>query len=104
MTALNGTRMARQYAVSVTGGRDTDLIEAGINGPSWDATPTWVEKGLPEGDRIEHTERLRGGWTSEMRRLHIIGPRGERSLVLRSFVKPFYLQHAEGLLTREADI
>ncbi|MFI6602747.1 phosphotransferase family protein [Nonomuraea sp. NPDC050536] len=88
----------------MTGGRDTDLIEAAINGPSWDATRAWVEKGLPEGDRIAHVERLRGGWTSEMRRLHIIGRRGERSLVLRSFVKPFYRQHAEGLLTREADI
>lgn len=32
------------------------------------------------------------------------GRGGQRSLVLRSFVKPFYLRHAEGLLTREAAI
>ncbi|NUR87873.1 MAG: aminoglycoside phosphotransferase family protein [Nonomuraea sp.] len=64
-------------------------------------TLAWVEKHLPDGDRIDRVERLRGGWTSEMRRLHITGG---RSLVLRSFVKPFYRRHAEGLLTREADI
>ncbi|MCG5213529.1 aminoglycoside phosphotransferase family protein [Streptosporangium sp. KLBMP 9127] len=85
--------------------RDTDLVQVGIiDGPSWAATRSWVEKGLPEGDRIEHVERLRGGWTSEMRRLNIVGPHGARSLVLRSFVKLFYRQHAEGLLSREADI
>ncbi|TFV34197.1 hypothetical protein E4K10_45520 [Streptomyces sp. T1317-0309] len=39
-----------------------------------------------------------------MRRLDICGPGGRRSLVLRSFVKPFYVRHAEGLLTREAAI
>ncbi|MDT0403508.1 phosphotransferase family protein [Streptomyces edwardsiae] len=32
------------------------------------------------------------------------GPDGRRSLVLRSFVKPFFVRHAEGLLTREADV
>ncbi|WP_433248558.1 phosphotransferase family protein [Streptosporangium sp. CA-135522] len=88
----------------MSGNRDTDLIEVDIEGQSWNATRTWVEKGLPEGDRVEHVERLRGGWTSEMRRLRIIGPSGGHSLVLRSFVKPFFQQHAEGLLTREADI
>ncbi|CAM5543316.1 hypothetical protein SBADM41S_12372 [Streptomyces badius] len=36
--------------------------------------------------------------------LDICGPGGRRSLVLRSFVKPFYVRHAEGLLTREAAI
>jgi aminoglycoside phosphotransferase (APT) family kinase protein len=70
----------------------------------WAATRAWVEKGLPEGERITEVARLRGGWTSEMRRLDISGPRGQRSLVLRSFVKPFFLRHAEGLLTREAEI
>lgn len=39
-----------------------------------------------------------------MRRLDISGPQGRRSLVLRSFVKPFYLRHAEALLTREAGV
>lgn len=39
-----------------------------------------------------------------MRRLDISGPQGQRAVVLRSFVKPFYLQHAEGLLTREAGV
>ncbi|MEU6218860.1 phosphotransferase [Streptomyces sp. NPDC047022] len=69
---------------------------------SWDATRAWVEKGLSDGERIEVVARLRGGWSSEMRRLDVRGPGGRRSLVLRSFVKPFYVRHAEGLLTREA--
>ncbi|PSK71140.1 aminoglycoside phosphotransferase [Streptomyces sp. CS149] len=73
--------------------------------PSWDATRSWVEKkGLSEAERIEQVVSLRGGWTSEMRRLDVGGPGGPRSLVLRSFVKPFYVRHAEGLLNREADI
>ncbi|WP_206313685.1 phosphotransferase family protein [Streptomyces coryli] len=70
----------------------------------WGATRAWVEKGLAEGERIEAVARLRGGWTSEMRRVDVCGPGGRRSLVLRSFVKPFYLRHAEGLLSREADV
>ncbi|NUV67063.1 aminoglycoside phosphotransferase family protein [Streptomyces sp. CAI-121] len=73
--------------------------------PSWDATRSWVEKkGLSEAEHIEQVVSLRGGWTSEMRRLDVGGPGGPRSLVLRSFVKPFYVRHAEGLLNREADI
>ena len=71
---------------------------------SWSATRAWVEKTLSAGERIERVDRLRGGWTSVMRGLHITGPDGPRSLVLRSFVKPFFVRHAEGLLTREADI
>ncbi len=39
-----------------------------------------------------------------MRRLRVDGPGGRRDLVLRSFVKPFYVRHAEGLLTREAAV
>ncbi|WP_103510850.1 phosphotransferase family protein [Streptomyces sp. SM13] len=79
----------------------------GVDGgdrPSWDATRSWVEKGLFEAERIEQVVSLRGGWTSEMRRLDVGGPGGARSLVLRSFVKPFYVRHAEGLLNREADV
>ncbi|MFE6775509.1 phosphotransferase family protein [Streptomyces sp. NPDC057702] len=70
----------------------------------WGATRAWVEKELSEGEHIERVVRLRGGWTSDMRRLDLRGPGGRRSLVLRSFVKPFFVRHAEGLLTREADI
>ncbi|MFE7616301.1 phosphotransferase family protein [Streptomyces sp. NPDC057496] len=68
------------------------------------ATRAWVGKQLAPGERIEGVRRLRGGWTSWMRRLDVSGPRGGRSLVLRSFVKPFYVRHAPGLLTREADV
>ncbi|MFB7233861.1 phosphotransferase family protein [Streptomyces sp. NPDC056269] len=72
--------------------------------PRWGATRSWVEKGLSEAEHIERVVRLRGGWTSEMRRLDLHGPGGRRSLVLRSFVKPFFVRHAEGLLTREATV
>ncbi len=74
------------------------------DGGDWGATRTWVEQELSGAERIEQAVRLRGGWTSEMRRLDLGGPDGRRSLVLRSFVKPFFLRAAEGLLTREAAI
>ncbi|WP_079403719.1 phosphotransferase family protein [Streptomyces sp. 3211] len=80
-------------------------MDAGLDQERWDATRSWVETGLPEAERIEKAVRLRGGWTSQMRRLDLRdGPDGRRSLVLRSFAKPFYLRHAEGLLSREAAI
>ncbi|MGW3254987.1 phosphotransferase family protein [Streptomyces fungicidicus] len=69
-----------------------------------DTTRVWVQKALTAGERVEDVVRLRGGWTSQMRRLDVAGPAGRRSLVLRSFVKPFFVRHAEGLLNREADI
>ncbi|MEU6082623.1 aminoglycoside phosphotransferase family protein [Streptomyces sp. NPDC047108] len=79
-----------------------DFLGAGVD--EWGLSPTraWVDKQLPDGDRIAGVEPLRGGWTSDMRRLHVTGPGGSRWLVLRSFVKPFYVRHAEGLLRREA--
>ncbi|MFV0132134.1 phosphotransferase family protein [Streptomyces sp. HMX87] len=70
----------------------------------WSATRAWVEKHLGEGEWVEGAERLRGGWTSEMRLLRVSGPGAGRRLVLRSFVEPFFRQHAEGLLTREAQV
>jgi aminoglycoside phosphotransferase (APT) family kinase protein len=63
-----------------------------------------VKERLSEAEHIEDVVRLRGGWTSQMRRRDLRGPAGRRSLVLRSFVKPFLVRHAEGLLTREAAI
>ncbi|MFF0549740.1 phosphotransferase family protein [Streptomyces sp. NPDC004311] len=71
---------------------------------TWSATRSWAQQHLSGTERIEGVVPLRGGWTSRMRRLDLHGPDGHRSLVLRSFVKPFYVRHAEGLLTREADI
>ncbi|WBO61420.1 phosphotransferase family protein [Streptomyces camelliae] len=85
-------------------GEGAEHIGADLEGQGWGATRAWVEKGLSETERIEEVVRLRGGWTSEMRRLGICGPGGRRSLVLRSFVKPFFVRHAEGLLTREAAV
>ncbi|MFJ1865157.1 phosphotransferase family protein [Streptomyces sp. NPDC088097] len=71
----------------------------------WAATRAWVEAGLSgAAERIERVVRLRGGWTSTMRRLDVAGPDDRRSLALRSFVTPFYVRHADGLLTREADV
>ncbi|KDN87108.1 phosphotransferase family protein [Kitasatospora cheerisanensis] len=75
-----------------------------VDGASWAATRAWAERALPPSERIENAERLRGGWTSQMRRLDVSGPDGKRSLVLRSFVDEFFVQHAEGLLTREARV
>ncbi|CAN3984659.1 phosphotransferase family protein [Kitasatospora purpeofusca] len=68
------------------------------------ATWAWVAQHLAEGEKVIGSDRLRGGFTSEMRRLAVEGPAGRDALVLRSFVKPFYVRHAQGLLTREADV
>ncbi len=70
----------------------------------WANTRAWVDDGLPAGARVVAAERLRGGWTSQMRRLSVTGGEAPGRLVLRSFVKPFFVRHAEGLLTREADV
>ncbi|MFF0294684.1 phosphotransferase family protein [Kitasatospora sp. NPDC004614] len=82
----------------------TELVGGDLEEQGWAFTRSWVERRLAAGERIEAVARLRGGWTSEMRRLSISGPEGRRALVLRSFVKPFFLQHADGLLSREAAI
>ncbi len=61
-----------------------------------------MRKHLSDTEHIDEVTQLRGGWTSRMLRLSVHGPRGRRSLVLRSFVRPFFRRHAEGLLSREA--
>ena len=88
--------MVANEGVAVVG---TDVDDRG-----WSDTRAWVEERVGEKCRIDAVERLRGGWTSEMRRLRISGTGEPQWLVLRSFVKPFFVQHAKGLLTREADI
>ncbi|SCF21829.1 MULTISPECIES: aminoglycoside phosphotransferase family protein [unclassified Streptomyces] len=75
---------------------------AGVVGA--EAAVAWARRVLPEGDRVVGAERLRGGWTSEMRRLEVRGASGSYGVVLRSFVKEFYVRHAAGLLRREADV
>ncbi|ALP00113.1 aminoglycoside phosphotransferase [Streptomyces hygroscopicus subsp. limoneus] len=85
-------------------GEGTEDFGVDLDSQGWGATRSWVEKELSTAERIEKVERLRGGWTSEMRRLDVCGPDGRRSLVLRSFVKAFFVRHAEGLLNREATI
>ncbi|WP_433341226.1 phosphotransferase family protein [Streptomyces sp. CA-253872] len=64
----------------------------------------WVRGVLPAGDRVVGAERLRGGWSSEMRRVAVRGESGPYAVVVRSFVKEFYLPHAAALLGREADV
>ncbi|WP_406277663.1 phosphotransferase family protein [Embleya sp. NBC_00896] len=62
-----------------------------------------MSRHLEVGARIVGTEALHGGITAETRRL-TIGTRdgGTRDLVLRTFVGPFYVKHAEDWLNREA--
>ncbi|MFF5140580.1 phosphotransferase family protein [Streptomyces sp. NPDC013157] len=65
----------------------------------------WVGRHLAAGERVVATEALHGGITAEMRRL-TIGTRdgGTRDLVLRTFVDPGFVEHAEDLLNREAGV
>ncbi|PRX96585.1 phosphotransferase family protein [Allonocardiopsis opalescens] len=66
------------------------------------STLAWVGRQLAAGERIVGIEALHGGITAEMRRLTIAARDGRtRDLVLRSFVDPFYLEHAEDWLARE---
>ncbi|MFJ9246709.1 phosphotransferase family protein [Streptomyces sp. NPDC101776] len=67
-------------------------------------TLAWVNRRLGPGERIVGTGALHGGITAEMRRLTVAAPDGgTRALVLRSFVDPYFAEHAGGLLNREAD-
>ncbi|MDJ1135065.1 phosphotransferase family protein [Streptomyces iconiensis] len=66
-------------------------------------TLAWVGGHLEVGERVVRTEVLHGGITAEMWKV-TVGTRdgGTRDLVLRSFVDPFYVEHAEDWLNREA--
>ncbi|MFI9617176.1 phosphotransferase family protein [Streptomyces sp. NPDC052023] len=85
-------------------GESAAVVETGIDDLGGSRTRVWVERSLRPGDRVCAVAALRGGWTSQMRRLDVEGEGEPYSLVLRSFVKPFFVRHALGLLTREADI
>ncbi|MFD4898188.1 phosphotransferase family protein [Streptomyces sp. NPDC058411] len=74
-----------------------------VDDRGWSRSRAWAEERVG-GRRIDAAERLRGGWTSEMRSLRVGGTGEPQRFVLRSFVKPFFVQHAKGLLTREADV
>ncbi|MCT9084594.1 phosphotransferase family protein [Streptomyces fulvoviolaceus] len=78
----------------------TDHDEAAAVRP---LTLAWVSRHLEAGERIVRTEALHGGITAEIRRL-TVGTRdgGTRDLVLRTFTDPFFVEHAEDWLNREA--
>lgn len=83
------------------------MINSGGQDQEWDTTRRWVEGHLAPGERIGEVSALKGGWTSRMRRLEVARPGGAEApytLVLRSFVKPFYRRHAPQLLAREATV
>lgn len=81
--------------------RFVDSVLVGLGERGWTATRSWVAKQLPSGRSVRESTALRGGWSSQMRRLTLDDGTG---LVLRSFVKPFYRRHASGLLAREASV
>ncbi|MEV0123287.1 aminoglycoside phosphotransferase family protein [Streptomyces sp. NPDC050703] len=62
-----------------------------------------MHRHLEPGERIVRADALHGGITAEMRRLTIGTRDGDtRALVLRTFVDPFYVEHADDSLNREA--
>ncbi|WP_052868701.1 phosphotransferase family protein [Streptomyces niger] len=66
-------------------------------------TLAWVSRHLEAGERIVRSDALHGGITAEMRRLTVsTRDGGTRTLVLRTFVDPFYVERAEDGLNREA--
>ncbi|MER5436723.1 alpha/beta fold hydrolase [Streptomyces sp. NPDC002588] len=74
---------------------------ASVLAPGWAATDAWLAEQLPAGRTVRESRRLRGGWSSQMRRLTLDDGTG---LVLRTFVKPFFRRAAAGLLGREASV
>lgn len=75
-----------------------------VTGPVRPLTLAWVSRHLEVGERVVGVEELHGGITAEMRRLTIdTRDGGARHLVLRTFVDPYFVEHAEDLLHREAD-
>ncbi|GGP74626.1 hypothetical protein GCM10010278_61040 [Streptomyces melanogenes] len=115
-------------------GRFVDAVLDDLGADGWELTRRWVDKSLPEGERVRDAVALRGGWTSQMRLIRTesvdgirtegdVGAEGLRAesgdgdegvrtesatpvreLVLRSFAKPFYRRHAASLLAREAAV
>ncbi|KQX31443.1 aminoglycoside phosphotransferase [Streptomyces sp. Root63] len=66
-------------------------------------TLAWVSRHLEAGERVVKAVALHGGITAEVRRLTVGTPDGgTRDLVLRTYVDPFYVEHAEGALNAEA--
>ncbi|MEU5888821.1 aminoglycoside phosphotransferase family protein [Streptomyces sp. NPDC047461] len=81
------------------------VIDHGEAGTVRPLALAWVGRQLGHGERIVRTEVLHGGITAEMRRLTIGTREGaDRDLVLRTFVDPYFVEHAEELLNREADV
>lgn len=82
------------------------MTESGDGCQERDDTRRWIEEHLAPGECIGAVSALKGGWTSRMRRLDVerSNGTGPYTLVLRSFVKPFYRRHAPGLLAREAGV
>lgn len=78
-----------------------DAVLTGLGDEGWTATRAWVARQLPRGRGVRDTTVLRGGWSSQIRRLTLDDGSG---LVLRSFVRPFFRRHAPGLLAREASV
>ncbi|MFB7191691.1 phosphotransferase family protein [Streptomyces sp. NPDC056230] len=68
------------------------------------ANAAWVEQALTGGEYVSEVVRLHGGATSEMLRLTVDGPAGQRALVLRNFIEPRFARQAQSLLKREADV
>ncbi|MEU5436584.1 alpha/beta fold hydrolase [Streptomyces sp. NPDC020719] len=47
--------------------RFVDAVLDDLGADGWELTRAWVDKNLPEGERVRDAVALRGGWTSQMR-------------------------------------
>ena len=86
--------------MTIQGDHDAQVDDASLP----DSTRAWVQSVLGPDACIVDVQRLVGGWSSEMRLLRVRAGSALRSLVLRSFTKPFFIRHADGLLNREAAV
>nr|WP_119611822.1 phosphotransferase [Streptomyces acidiscabies] len=79
----------------------TDLL-TGLTDRGWTATWEWLAE--QTGKKRVDSQPLKGGWSSQMRRVTLEDDDLKDDVVLRTFVKPFFRKHAPGLLNREAAI
>ncbi|GHE91132.1 alpha/beta fold hydrolase [Streptomyces griseoluteus] len=73
----------------------------GLEEGGWSATRRWLAQAVPEGRAVHASRPLTGGWSAQMRELTLDDG---TSLVLRTFVKPFFRRHAPRMLAREAAV
>ncbi|MFF1476598.1 alpha/beta fold hydrolase [Streptomyces sp. NPDC058301] len=57
--------------------RFVDAVLDDLGADGWELTRRWIDKSLPEGERVRDAVALRGGWTSQMRLVRLVRTEGD---------------------------